>query len=178
MATKYGCAVHAFDCTMKDKHKLRDYLDRQKGVTNLSFHPWCIGNETKTIGEATVYDFEGGKGSFHSLDQIMKRLSHARLDILKFDIEGYEWDLFETIMQGNQLPTQMAFELHTQYANPNYVPSHLVAKKGRGAVAELFYELYLLGYRVVSKEVNNEDHGCAEFVVYRFGRLPNIVHGI
>merc|ERR1719235_1524722 len=62
---------------------------------------------------------------FKTLAQTMKELGHTYLDLLKFDIEGFEWKLFQSEIltkSREQLPEQISFELHTGAANPAYVP--------------------------------------------------------
>jgi hypothetical protein len=111
------------------------------------------------------------KGSFYTLDDVTTILGHTVVDIMKFDIEGYEWNLLQAIARSRSLPEQIAFELHSKFANPKFVPAQLTVGKGRQAVAQLFLDFFQLGYRVVSKEVNHGDKGCAEFVLYRFPAL-------
>ncbi|CAB9509807.1 Methyltransferase-like protein 24 [Seminavis robusta] len=168
-----GCAVHSFDCTMNDVDALTRFIDYQKDIVNLAFHPWCVGEEDAVdqdvLKKSNVYDMSKFSSNMVRLEEIMERLHHEEVDLLKFDIEGFEWKLFDSILQSTEhLPRQMAFELHTRHANPGYVPPHLVKEKGREAVVALFDRLYQLGYRTVSKELNFGDFRCAEFVVYRF----------
>lgn len=99
----------------------------------------------------------------------------SAIDLLKFDIEGYEWQLFDMLLDPQltdpgTLPQQLSFELHTQGARRKYVPPHAVRGRDAHAVADLFRGLWKLGYRVVYKEINNGDPACAEFVIYRFFR--------
>lgn len=107
-----------------------------------------------------------------NLQTIMERLGHEEVDLLEFDVEGFEWKLFDVVLSSKRLPKQISFELHTRHANRHYVPPHLVAEKGKEAVVEFFDRLYRLGYRVVSKELNFGDYRCVEFVVYRFYYTP------
>jgi len=108
---------------------------------------------------------------FKPLTETMRELGHTHVDLLKFDIEGYEWQLFqsEILSSGDrsQLPEQLAFELHTHGANPAYVPPELVSSKDVKQVGDLFLSLFNMGYRVISKEINNGDRHCAEFVALR-----------
>ena len=106
--------------------------------------------------------------NFATLDGIVSRLGHDEIDILKFDIEGFEWKLLDVILSGSALPRQLQFELHAQGANRGYVPESLSAGKDNQQVARLFLRLYDLGYRIVTKELNHGDAACAEFVLYRF----------
>jgi hypothetical protein len=74
--------------------------------------------------------------------------------MLKMDVKGFEWDIIkDEIIKGkeNDLPKQFLFELHTEGANPQYVPSNLVAGKRRLEVAKLFLDLFHRGYRVTNK---------------------------
>ena len=176
VAKNFVCAVHEFDCTMLDRERLQTFVERQKDIPNLAFHPWCVGemdsDANKKINEGRfVYDMSKlstkEAGVLVRLEEIMDRLGHEDLDVLKFDIEGFEWRLFESILKSKKLPRQMSFELHTRHASRAYVPPPLVAGKGKEAVVELFDRLYSLGYRVVAKALNL-DQRCAEFVVYRF----------
>lgn len=114
------------------------------------------------------------KPAFEPLNMVLKDRGHMHLDMLKIDIEGGEWPLFEEqILNANNsggiLPNQISFELHTKFGNMEFVSQALAGAKGRRAVNLLFMKLWKLGYRVVSKELNRGDAGCAEFVVARLG---------
>ena len=184
-ARRFGCAVHSFDCTMLDRERLKAYINRQKNLPNLAFHPWCVGEEIDVANQSKMrgpmYDMsklsKNASSAMVRLEEIMDRLRHKEVDVLKFDIEGFEWSLFDSILKSKHLPRQVAFELHTRHANRHYVPPNLVAEKGREAVVKLFDRLYQLGYRTVSKELNFGDFRCAEFVVYRFYDEQVLVHG-
>mmetsp|Transcript_83306 Transcript_83306/g.212121 ORF Transcript_83306/g.212121 Transcript_83306/m.212121 type:complete len:111 (-) Transcript_83306:138-470(-) len=105
----------------------------------------------------------------------MAELGHENIDLLKFDIEGFEWGLFEQDFYGSTVrPMQMSFELHTQSSNPRYVPRVPVAGRGYASVNTLFSKLYGFGYRVVSKELNDADPACAEFVLLNVGKLSSL----
>lgn len=157
-----GCETHAFDCTVDPK----DPVVAGKPFT---FHHWCIGQRSNVSFANNIYVHgqEGDKQmQFKSLADTMAQLGHTYVDLLKFDIEGFEWKLFETeILSSKNPPEQISFELHTQKANPAYVPPSLVSDKGYVQVNRLFRSLHDKGYRVVSKELNSGDPACAEFVV-------------
>lgn len=171
MAKKTGCDVHAFDCTMTNETRLHKYLHAQRDVQNLKFHPWCIGKNADIgkIDKPHEYDMKSDKYLYHTIDEIMLFLRHSHLDLLKFDIEGFEWQFFDSLLISSKsnLPQQLAFELHTEGADEYYVPPHLVKNKKRKDVVKLFAKLRKLGYRVVSKEINGSDRKCCEFVLYR-----------
>jgi hypothetical protein len=159
-----GCDTHGFDCSVK--------VD-DTNVVNASFrfHPWCIGKDTQdnndALDQTTYVKNKHEHLKFKSLADTMTELNHTRLDLLKFDIEGFEWSLFnDELFSGMvSLPRQMSFELHTEGAQSMYVSPEVVKGKGFKQVNELFLNLFDRGYRVVSKEINNGDRHCAEFVV-------------
>jgi hypothetical protein len=155
-----GCETHAFDCTIKSDAKA--VVGKQ-----FKFHPWCIGNKDHVSMPKSVYvKTDEANLQFKSLSETMEELGHKYVDLLKFDIEGFEWGLFQhEILPSNNPPEQISFELHTQKANPAYVPHDNVADKDFVKVNQLFKALYDKGYRVTSKEINSGDDACAEFVI-------------
>jgi len=156
-----GCETHAFDCTV-------DPASPVVAGKSFTFHPWCIGEGGSEFNKGNNY-LRGRSAdglSFKTLTQTMRHLGHDSVDVLKFDIEGFEWKLFSTeILSGMNLPRQLAFELHTEGSKPIAVPPHLVKGRGFVEVNRLFLSLHDLGYRVVSKEMNIYDDKCAEFVL-------------
>ena len=59
--------------------------------------------------------FPKRKFGFFPLHDIMKKLYHKDITILKFDIEGFEWALFEDeILKMPNPPQVLAFELHAE----------------------------------------------------------------
>lgn len=159
-----GCQTHAFDCSISPTSAAVN----KKAFT---FHNWCIGKKGNTSFEGNAYVGKQNAQAmqFKTLAETMKLLGHDHISLLKFDIEGFEWGLFANEIlaspNGQGLPEQLAFELHTEGANPEYVPKDNTKGKDYVAVNHLFLELYDKGYRVVSKEVNSGDHACAEFVL-------------
>lgn len=156
-----GCETHAFDCTISP--------DSPAVVgKKFKFHNWCIGEKQNVNMSKTVYVDDDKKLQFKTLTDTMKELGHTYVDLLKFDIEGFEWKLFETqILKSEVSPEQLSFELHTDKANPYYVPHDNVKDKGFVQVNRLFKSLFDMGYRVTSKELNSGDPACAEFVAIR-----------
>lgn len=165
MAKNVGCEVHAFDCTISDQSAAVKDKD-------FTFHNWCIGSHDHVRMSSMTSYVKSKKQElnmkFKSLDQTMQELGHKDLDVLKFDIEGFEWQLFQTeLLPGKVRPTQLAFELHTEGANTAAVPADVVRGKNNRAVNQMFLGMHKLGYRVVSKELNEGDPHCAEFVLVK-----------
>ena len=150
--------VHAWDCTV-------DPGSPAVAGKHFTFHQECIGDGPQGL-DATVNWREGeAVRRFAPLADIMKRLNHTRLDVLKMDIEGVEWAILEDIARGGLKVQQLMFEIHSECANPDIVPASLTRGRGREAVIAVFAALHSAGYRVASKEINGGDNCCAEFVL-------------
>lgn len=179
--TSYCDHVHAFDCTVE--LNATSVTDK-----DFEFHQTCIATNPTGIDMTVEYGRGGGSVGttrraprlsspqrqleFQPLSTVMEQLGHDTIDLLKFDIEGAEWELLENEILNNSsfakrqhLPRQLQFELHTKFANPKFVPSKLVQDKDKAAVHGLLLRLYDLGYRIFSKELNNGDSACAELAM-------------
>ena len=148
----YRFLKHQFK-TLKEGQK---YWYNGKARPNMAYHPWCVGDPSALSAVQTPisngtdiaavskkqYDAAAvDTTNTFTLDTIMQRLGHASsaIDLLKFDIEGYEWQLFGMLLDSkltepSTLPQQIAFELHTQGARRNYVPGHTVEGRDSRAV--------------------------------------------
>jgi hypothetical protein len=167
-----GITVHAFDCTIPADTKLK---------YKVTFHHWCLGeSKAKTDFENNTYSQQAANKTFvfHTLAETKRLLGHEHIDILKMDIEGFEWELLTSeILSQNfnstDLPEQIVLELHTEGANPKWVPQHLSSGKTRSWVNAIVLQLWHLGYRVTDKVVNTGDPSCADFNFLRVYRANN-----
>lgn len=161
MATM-GCEAFAFDCTSPAN------MQTVAKSRNVTFRPWCVG-KPGDLGSHYVSQ-SGQKAHFKSLTQIVKELKHDRIDILKTDIEGYEWNLFENeiLSPSGQLPMQLMFEVHLEGTNPMAVPPAIVRGRGPAAFYDLMDKLLDRGYRVIYRAVNPGDSHACELTLMRF----------
>ena len=162
MATQ-NCQVFGFDCTITEE------ADSVKGK-DFTFLPICIGEDTASDHLGKAWSTTNLKDTneirlFQPLSQVMSTLNHTKVDILKFDVEGNEWALMDSVLAAPFLPRQLNFELHLMGANPGPVPPNLVQGKRRKAVNELMLRLMEAGYGVVSVEWNRFDTFCAEITM-------------
>ncbi len=177
-----GCQVYAFDCTSNERE-----MRQQAATSGVKFYPWCIGKPQSFESNHYSRRHGGQNFQFYTLQEVRKRLGHPKLSLLKFDIEGFEWQLFEVpfllvssccccdscissqneILPATDLPTQLVFELHCEGVTPFVVPKQLVAGKNRTAVNRLFLRLHALGYRVAAKVPNSKDVFAADFALLR-----------
>lgn len=171
MEMRHGCEVHGFDCTVPPTAR---WLAHAK----FHFHPVCIGRlppgapAVKTSREYAHSVSAYSADNFKPFRQLLAELKHTArpVDLFKFDIEGFEWDLVEKELlplPTHLLPLQLSFELHTREAPKRYVPPALVRGKGRREVAQLILALMDRGYRTLSKVLNEHAPQCAEIVMVR-----------
>jgi hypothetical protein len=148
---KLDCRVFAFDCT-SDVQEMKAMGHRH----DVTFLPWCVGKNSSTFeGNAYSRINDVQRPVFFSLPQIMARLGHASISVLMFDIEGFEWDFFETLYSLERLPKQIAFELHSEKCPSRYCPEQQVRGRNAGSVRKLFVQLNKLGYSLVSRTPNS-----------------------
>jgi FkbM family methyltransferase len=117
---RYGCTVHGFDPTPRSIawvasnvseprfvfHELgigardgEDSFEQPKQDTHVSYFP--------TVGPAGTWRFKVNR-----LVTIMKDLGHGRLDILKMDVEGFEYAVLADMIASGIRPRAIAVEFH------------------------------------------------------------------
>lgn len=161
MAFDLGADLYAFDCTV---------ANAKRGWGGLNFNSWCLGKPKELGMSLYARNVDSTKLTFFRLAEVKKKLNHERIDMLKIDIEGCEWDLlYDEIINGDEdsLPVQLLFELHTEGANWKWVPEAIVDGKKRKQVDQLILDLHKRGYRVFHLVLNEGDHYCAELGLYR-----------
>jgi hypothetical protein len=155
VAAATPCEVYSFDCTVATSRIPEDLNER--GLGRVHFLPWCVG------------DVVPGNDAYVPLPEIAARLNHSRIDVLKMDVEGFEYRVMEglftdALANGASLaflPMQISFELHLDFG--------LVRYDALSAADALVFwnQLVDLGYSVVSREDNPIYHGGAEFTALR-----------
>lgn len=158
-----GCQVYAFDCTSPP------YMIQRAQDAGITLYPWCIGEQhafTADNGYIKESDAQA-LTQFKSLPQVMQTLQHSYVSLLKMDIEGFEWGVFESLLANKATiwPQQLAFELHLEGTNPKAVNPDLVRGKNTAAMHDLFRQLRNVGYRVLYKQLNPGDPFCCEFTL-------------
>jgi hypothetical protein len=179
------CQVHTFDCTVDasaPSFPREELAARGKG--RVVFHPLCVSD-----GSA---DSQGGssQGAYRTLRQLTHSLNHTTVNLLKMDIEGYEYRVLEGMLadsmaEGKEgssldyLPLQISFELHTrsvflQAAGLNDPPGPSPPKGwynygglSAGDMQVFWTALTDLGYVLAAREDNPGFKGGAEFAAVR-----------
>jgi len=108
------CEIHTFDCTGE-----RERFQVPENTTRIHFHHVCLTAYSKN----GKYEPDGNMiGESWTLLEMQQKLGHSRIDVLKVDIEGWEWPLFHSwpeldhIRQSEQmlLPMQIAVEVRVK----------------------------------------------------------------
>mmetsp|Transcript_38118 Transcript_38118/g.92254 ORF Transcript_38118/g.92254 Transcript_38118/m.92254 type:complete len:266 (-) Transcript_38118:2414-3211(-) len=177
---KTPCSVHTFDCTRHKKIYTPPESDR------LFFHHICLGTEHEEApGNCSSRARARGPlalkkcGPTWTLDEIRTTLGHHQIDMLKMDIEGWEWDIFEswplptdTTARGVYLPMQIAVELHT--ATVDHSKGKLITWSPV-EVAKFHERLLRIGYVVIERDDNMRCSHCSELTLIR-ARCPASAH--
>jgi FkbM family methyltransferase len=118
---KYHCKVYGFDPT----DRVVEWLNKQKLPEEFVFEPIALSDKD---GYLTFFSPEkeddishkaiSGKGSkaiqvkCKKISTLMRERGHVFIDILKIDIEGFEYDVIENIISENIRPKQLLIEFH------------------------------------------------------------------
>lgn len=125
----YGAEVHAFDPTPASVAMLanRDLPER------FHFHPWAVTGVDGPVSFQHRRRKDGGQSMMmsvvrtgpahgdaievpgYTLPTIAAKLGHPRVDLLKMDIEGAEYDVIEGLLASPLRPRQLLVEFHHRF---------------------------------------------------------------
>jgi FkbM family methyltransferase len=155
---RFGCTVQAFDPTPM----ARAWIERQAVPDLFRFHPLGLADRDAVVGFAAP--LQEGWDSFslppadaaegltpcpvRRLGSLMTQLGHDHIDVLKMDIEGFEYAVIDDILAGSIRPAQWLIEFH-------HTMMHFTPDQTRRAVDQL----KRAGYRLFA--VSNVGHEYA-----------------
>jgi FkbM family methyltransferase len=150
---KYGAEVHAFDPTPSSI----DMLDARDLPQQFAFHPWAV---SATDGSLMLYPHlkkDGTKSDVmytmiaeeetvddaievpaYSLSTISERLGHDRIDLMKMDIEGAEYEVLDGLLSSSIKPTQLLVEFHHRFPGIGLEKTADIIERLRGAGYKIF----------------------------------------
>ncbi|XP_055874744.1 probable methyltransferase-like protein 24 isoform X2 [Biomphalaria glabrata] len=105
-----GCEVHSFDPSMK--------LETHKRGNNSAFYKWGISNVNSDAYQPRrdMYVKHEQTWKMRTLKSIIQELGHEKrvLDVLKLDVEAYEWGIVDNLIQTDVLKyvRQLMIEFH------------------------------------------------------------------
>ena len=165
---KTPCEVHTFDCTGPKERFVKPDNDR------LHFHHVCLGSKNADAPEkkSKVH------GEFWTMRKMQQTLKHTQIDLLKVDIEGYEFLMFEawptltdTSAATAVLPMQVLVEVHYQTQMSELSHSARVDWKFSNDMVNLQKHFMEMGYAVVVRDDNRMCRHCTELTLVRI-RCP------
>jgi FkbM family methyltransferase len=129
-----GCNVYAFDPTVKSPNAedgQTDYLKKFK------FYQWAVMGEDRTCELFRRINSQGRFSGMYTFDSesadkgesikvqaltissIMDRLKHSKIDLLKIDIEGAEYQVINKMLDDKIYPEQLLIEFHHRFEGLN-----------------------------------------------------------
>ena len=130
LISDHGLTVHAFDPTPFAE----EWVASQSLPEEFLFHPWAAAGEdgslrlyrrVSTRGSAsqvmwTAESDAGDAGDYidppaYTIRTIMEKLGHDRVDLLKIDVEGAEYEILDSLRDVKNLPKQLLVEYHHRF---------------------------------------------------------------
>lgn len=159
MIDKFGVKIHAFDPTPKSIEWVKrqgfpaGFLMHEYGIAsfdgNVRFNPPENADQVShTLLDKPSTEARAIVVPVKRLTTIMKELGHNKIDILKMDIEGAEYDVVDDLLKSEIRPQQLLVEFHHRFPNVG-------AEKSKDAIRKLKSS----GYRLVSVSSTNEEFG-------------------
>jgi FkbM family methyltransferase len=118
---RFGCVVHGFDPTPRSLA----WLKLQHLPPNYSVHAYGLASFDGTasfappknpahVSHTILGDGPGERLEFpvKRLGTALRELGHERLDLLKLDIEGSEYEVLDDLLANGPLPPQLLVEFH------------------------------------------------------------------
>jgi len=118
MIQEFAAVVHGFDPTPVS----REFVEKTDLPTDFHYHAVAVAGHDGWIDLIERHG-KGGKkrgpvfqkAPCLRLTSILKNLQLEKIDVLKMDIEGSEYGVFDDILPAGILPTQIAVEFHHRF---------------------------------------------------------------
>ncbi|KAL7549606.1 hypothetical protein ACHAWF_012878, partial [Thalassiosira exigua] len=139
----------------------------------IRFHHLCLGaTRAAGIGDDSPKCVDERPpprcGATWTLDEIQRHLGHDRVDLLKIDIEGWEWPIFDVEATDASMPMQLLMEVH--YGGRWRGTAGVIHDKGTHSARDLVrFQSHLLGlgYVVAKRDDNPHCPHCTELTLLR-----------
>jgi FkbM family methyltransferase len=150
---KFGVQVFAFDPTPSSIQM----LDVSQLPTQFHFYPWAVTatdgtlkfyprlkkDGTRSDVMFTMIPEDSTKDSVievpaFSLATIAMKLGHDRIDVLKMDIEGAEYEVLDGLLESPIQPKQLLVEFHHRFVNNGLDKTYDIIRRLREAGYRIF----------------------------------------
>ena len=146
----FACSVYGFDPTPR----VHEWLSHQSIPDNFKAYPWGLST---TDGSIRLYAPENPEHISHSINpgvksnedyievpskrfkSIQQELGHTRVDVLKMDIEGFEYGVIDDLLTGKNLPKQILIEFHHLMYSFSLEDTNRAIKKLNDAGYAIYY---------------------------------------
>ena len=147
---QFGLTVHAFDPTPRSKQ----WLSRQSLPEKFIYHEYGIApydgtalfNPPQNEFHVSYSMLSNGNpadsavaAEVFSLTTIMKKLGHAKIDVLKMDIEGAEYQVIPSILSSRVSISQLLVEFHHRQAGIGAQSTRETLQRLNEAQFRIFY---------------------------------------
>jgi len=151
---EFNLSVEAFDPTPNSI----EWLKTTATPDNFNFHPFGISNQDgilklyplvlKGKKSKSMYTLDNDCSSgeddaveipVKKLSTIMSELNHHKIDILKMDIEGAEYDVIEDLLQSNVDVKQLLVEFHHRFDAIGKKKSNNIIKRLNNSGYKIFF---------------------------------------
>jgi len=125
--SRFNCTFHLFDPTPRSI----TFINDQQLPKGFNFHPYGIANETgmvdfympanpshvsgSIVGHANVDEQSKISVQMRSWHDICQNLGIKKIQLLKMDIEGAEYDVIPSLLEGEVVIEQLVIEFHSRY---------------------------------------------------------------
>jgi len=154
----FGVTVHAFDPTpgsiewVKSQSLPEQFVLHEYGVASYDgvatfFPPVDVTHISHTLLDRPDTADRKIEVPVYRLVTIMKMLGHTKIDLLKMDIEGAEYDVIKDMLAGEIRPKQLAVEFHHRWENV-----------GTAKTKEAMAGLQKIGYQIFDRSKTWEEY--------------------
>lgn len=158
---RFGCTIYGFDPTPKSI----EFIKKQSGLTNYIFNSYGLYNkdgfiefylpeDDKYVSGASFnrwkYDtqvIKPIKVPVKKFSSIVAELGHKRIDVLKMDIEGAEYNVIDDILSSDVTIDQILVEFHHRF-------SGIGIKK----TIDCINKLNVAGYKIAKVSASREEY--------------------
>ena len=151
--SQYDVEIFAFDPTPNSI----DLLDSSKLPARFHFHPWAVAASDGSLKFYPRLKKDGSKSNVmftmipeeetkddvievpaYCLKTIVEKLGHERIDLLKMDIEGAEYEVLDGLLASPVKPTQLLVEFHHRFVEDGLSRTYDVIERLQGAGYKIF----------------------------------------
>lgn len=123
-------SVHAFDPTPATL----SWIESQQTPAGFVFHPWAVAGKDAALmlyprlrhkgrRSKLMWTSDSGQADpasaiavpVFTIPSIMRELGHSRVDLVKLDVEGAEYDAIDAMLAQPNLPKQLLVEFHHRF---------------------------------------------------------------